>query len=129
MKTLNFKIILALFVASFSTFAFTGGNPVHFDKTEFDFGSIVQGTPQKVEFTVTNESDQPLILKKVKGSCGCTATDYDTNPIAPGASTTIEATYNAKSLGSFRKTVSVYTNIQENPFVLTIKGTVITGQS
>ena len=111
-------LMLPLFVA------FTNPTLLHFDKTEHDFGTIVQGVPRTVIFTLQNTSDQPLILKKVKGSCGCTATSHTQEPIAPGASTEIEATYNAKSIGSFRKTVSVYTNLQDEPFVLAIKGTV-----
>jgi hypothetical protein len=97
---------------------------LHFDKMEHDFGTIAQGTPQKAVFTLENRSDQPLVLKKVKGSCGCTATSYTREAVAPGTNTEIEATFNAKSLGAFTKTVSVYTNLQEEPFVLTIKGKV-----
>lgn len=107
--------------------AFVSPVLLHFDKMEHDFGTIAQGTPQKAVFTLENRSDQPLILKKVKGSCGCTATSHTQEPVAPGTSTEIEATYNAKSLGAFTKTVSVYTNLQEEPVVLTIKG--IVGQS
>ena len=97
---------------------------VKIDKMEHDFGVIEQGIPQKAIFTLTNEADTPLILKQVKGSCGCTATSYEKEPIAPGAETQIEATYNAKKLGSFTKTVTVHTNLNDDPIVLTIRGVV-----
>ncbi|NND34774.1 MAG: DUF1573 domain-containing protein [Saprospiraceae bacterium] len=115
---LTCTLIMPLFLA------FTSPLPVHFDKAEHDFGIIAQGIPQKAVFILKNTSDQPLILKRVKGSCGCTATSHTQEPIVPGASTEIEATYNAKSIGSFTKTISVHTNLQDEPFVLTIKGTV-----
>ena len=96
------------------------------DKLEHDFGIIAQGNPSSATFTLTNHAYQPLVLEKVMGSCGCTATSYESEPIAPGAKTQIEATYNAKSVGKFTKTVSVYTNLIDEPIVLTLKGIVET---
>ncbi|MBK8502033.1 MAG: DUF1573 domain-containing protein [Saprospiraceae bacterium] len=124
MTTLNLKLMYTLFAAIFCAFAFTIPKPVHFDKMEHNFGIITQGIPQTAVFTLTNESDQAIILKNVKGSCGCTATSYTSETILSGESTEIEATFNAKAMGAFRKTVSVYTNAQEEAFVLTITGTV-----
>jgi len=124
MTTLNLKLIFTLLVAACFTFAFTSPKPIHFDKMEHDFGTITQGIPQKAVFKLTNESDEPLVLTKVKGSCGCTATSYSTEPIPAGETTEIEATFNAKSVGTFRKTISVFTNIQDDPYILSIKGTV-----
>ena len=97
---------------------------LRWDKTEHDFGKIGQGVPQSTVFTLTNLANRPMLLTKVKGSCGCTATDYEKGPIAPGNSTTIKATYNAKSPGQFSKTITVRTNLQNDPMILTIKGLV-----
>jgi hypothetical protein len=128
MTTLNLKLTYTLFAAIFCAFAFTSPKPLHFDKMEHDFGIITQGIPQKAVFTLTNESAEAIVLKNVKGSCGCTATSYTSEPIPAGESTEIEATFNAKAMGAFRKTVSVYTNVQEEAFVLTITGTVAEAQ-
>jgi hypothetical protein len=98
---------------------------VSWDRTEYDFGKIEQGVPQSTIFTLTNLADAPMLLTKVKGSCGCTATDYEKGPIAPGKSTTIKATFNAKSVGTFSKTITVQTNLQDDPMILTIKGQVL----
>jgi len=114
-------------LAAVLCFAFTNSNlpsKISIDKIEHDFGVIAQGTPKTATFTLTNESAVPMILTKVKGSCGCTATAYDKEPIAPGAKTEIEATYNAKSIGNFTKTVTVTTNLENEPIVLTIRGNV-----
>ena len=124
MTTLKFKLIYTLFASIFCALAFTNPKLLHFDKMEHNFGIITQGIPQKAVFTLTNDSDQAIVLKNVKGSCGCTATSFSNQPIPSGESTEIEATFNAKAMGAFRKTVSVYTNLQEEPFVLTITGTV-----
>ncbi len=124
MQKLFYFLSIAL---SLMCFAYTNVDfaaKVKIDKMEHDFGVIAQGIPQTATFTLTNEADIPLILKKVKGSCGCTATSYDKEPIAPGVATQIKAEYNAKNLGKFSKTVTVYTNLDEKPIVLTIRGEV-----
>ncbi len=124
MKTLKMQTIILLSAITLCAFAFKGPDLMTFDKMVYDFGHIAQGIPQTTIFTLTNESDQPLLLTKVKGSCGCTATNYSKTAIAPGESTEIEATYNAKSLGQFQKTITVSTNLSESPTILRIKGTV-----
>ncbi len=92
--------------------------------TSHDFGAIPKGTPVKAVFTVKNTTDQTLLLKEVKASCGCTATGYSQAPIAPGASTEITATYNAASPGVFTKNITVRTNLSETPTILKIQGIV-----
>jgi len=97
------------------------------DKTNFDFGDIAKDIPVEASFTVTNNSDQPLLLETVKPSCGCTVASYEQEPIAPGESTVIKATYNAKKTGNFQKTVKVSTNLNSQPILLKLKGKVTEG--
>lgn len=90
-----------------------------------DVGNIPQNTPKPIVFEFKNTGKTAVIVTNVKGSCGCTATDYTKTPIAPGKSGIVTATYNAANAGAFTKTVSVTTNIETEPKVLTIKGTVV----
>jgi hypothetical protein len=90
-----------------------------------DVGTIPQNTPKPIIFEFKNTGKTALIVTNVQGSCGCTATDYTKTPIAPGKSGTVTATYNAANPGAFTKTVSVTTNVETAPKVLTIKGTVV----
>jgi len=95
-----------------------------FDKTVFDFGDLIQNSPGTATFTLTNDGKEPLIISTAKASCGCTNLTYAKDPILPGKSTAISATYNAAALGSFAKTITVTTNADEQPVVLQIKGIV-----
>ncbi|GAB4331409.1 MAG: DUF1573 domain-containing protein [Flammeovirgaceae bacterium] len=95
---------------------------------EHDFGNIPQGTPVTAEFTFTNSGTAPIILSEVKPSCGCTAADYSKEPIAPGKTGYIKATYNAASVGSFTKSVTVKSNVGEGTQILILKGTVVAKQ-
>lgn len=90
-----------------------------------DLGEIPQGKPKAIEFEFKNTGKTAVIITNVKASCGCTATDYTKTPIQPGETAKITATYNAANKGAFTKTVTVTTNAEETPKVLTFKGTVI----
>ena len=58
-----------------------------FEKSEHDFGTIEQGTPQETIFKFTNTGDGPLIITDATSSCGCTVPVYPKNtPVAPGES-------------------------------------------
>jgi len=124
MKTF-FSLQSVLLIFAFSAMAFAAG-PVamKWQKHKHDFGTIAKGLPATTTFEFANEGDEAIVIHRVKGSCGCTATDFEKEPILPGASSEITATYNAKSVGPFTKTLSVYTNQQDEPIVLTVTGTV-----
>jgi len=95
------------------------------DKTTNDFGKIEQGIPKEAEFKLTNEGKEPLIIQTAKAGCGCTNLKYSPEPILPGKSTIIAATYNAAAAGPFTKSITVTTNADPNPVMLLIKGMVI----
>lgn len=90
-----------------------------------ELGEIPQGKPVAIDFEFTNTGKTPVVITNVKASCGCTATDYTKEPIAPGKKAYVKATYNAAAKGGFTKTVTVTTNAEETPKVLSFKGTVI----
>jgi len=66
-----------------------------------------------------------VIITDVKAACGCTATEYTKTPVKPGETAKVVATYNAAAKGAFTKTVTVTTNAETTPKVLSFKGTVI----
>jgi len=72
-----------------------------------DFGKIKQGVPQKGTFVVTNIGSEPLIIEQANPTCGCTISDYTKEPIAPGKTGVINATYNAAALNHFDKHLTV----------------------
>lgn len=91
------------------------------------FGTIDYNRPVTGVFEFVNTSDEPIIIKSAKGSCGCTGTTYPKTAILPGETAKITATYDAKNIGPFKKTVTVHTNIdkEKKGTVLDITGEVI----
>jgi hypothetical protein len=90
-----------------------------------DVGEIPQGTPKAIVYEFKNTGKTAVVITTVQGSCGCTATDYTKEPILPGKSAKVTATYNAANKGAFTKTVTVTTSAETTPKILTLKGTVI----
>ncbi|MCC6369951.1 MAG: DUF1573 domain-containing protein [Bacteroidia bacterium] len=100
-------------------------NAIKWKSTELDLGSIEQNKPASIEFEFVNSGEVAIIITNVQAGCGCTATSYSKEPIAPGQSSKITATYNAANKGTFLKTVTVTSSAEPTPRVLTFKGTVI----
>lgn len=100
---------------------------ITFDKTEHDFGTLLQGEVVTYSFHFTNTGNAPLIISNVKTSCGCTVGDFPREPIAAGKSGAIKATYDSKGHHGFQtRTLTVFANTNPNQTTLTLKGSVKT---
>jgi hypothetical protein len=125
------KILLsiAVFVCSTAVFAQKKiADVAKFASETIDFGKIKQGVPQKGTFTVTNISKEPLIIEQANPTCGCTISDYTKEPIAPGKTGVINATYNAAAMGHFDKHLTVkFAGIDEIKQI-TFTGDVLTAE-
>lgn len=98
-----------------------------FDKTEHDFGTILQGERVSYTFHFTNTGNMPLIISNVKTSCGCTIGDFSRAPVEPGKQGTIKATYDSKGhQGMQTRTLTVVSNTIPNQLVLRLKAMVKT---
>ncbi|MCX7696992.1 MAG: DUF1573 domain-containing protein [Bacteroidales bacterium] len=99
---------------------------ISFEKTEHDFGDIMEGEIVEYNFKFTNTGNADLIISGQRASCGCTVSDYPRNPIKPGESSYIKVTFNSEGrVGKNYKTVTLSTNCEPSEVVLTIKSNVI----
>ncbi|MEO1258140.1 MAG: DUF1573 domain-containing protein [Bacteroidota bacterium] len=101
-----------------------GGPKMVFEQTEVDYGTIEQGSDPLRVFKFTNNGDEPLIISKAKGSCGCTVPKYPQEPILPGETAEIEVRYDTNRIGPFQKSVTLTTNESNPTHQLKIKGKV-----
>jgi len=130
MKQVGF-LILTIFVSMSQIQAQSKKSKVDmaFDKTAdgmtaHDFGSIVYGANGSVDFTYTNQGTTPLIIADVKSSCGCTIPTWTKEPVAPGQKGKITVVYNTTLPGPFNKTVQVFSNANNSPVRLEVRGKV-----
>ncbi|MCH8902722.1 MAG: DUF1573 domain-containing protein [Bacteroidetes bacterium] len=98
---------------------------ITFVKETHNFGTIEEGPKATYDFEFTNTGTEPLIITNCKASCGCTVIKCPKEPIMPGETGTIKATYNTKGRkGGFTKTVTVNSNAATPRVTLYIKGKV-----
>lgn len=107
-----------------------GGAPGHMPAFEWNeithnFGKIPQGTPTNYNFIFKNKGKSPLIISTVKGSCGCTITEYTKQPVLPGKTGVVTAIFDAEAPGAFNKSIRVTANVEGGSETLFIKGEVI----
>jgi hypothetical protein len=95
------------------------------EKKVVEFGVIEMGTTKTVQLAFTNTGKKTLVLSDVYTTCGCTTVDWPKDPFLPGKSGVIKISYNPTETGPFNKTISIYTNAQNNSEVVQINGTVV----
>ncbi|HOZ51746.1 MAG TPA: DUF1573 domain-containing protein [Chitinophagaceae bacterium] len=94
-----------------------------FTTEDHNFGNIPEGPSVSYDFEFKNIGKEPIILSNVQASCGCTTPTWPKEPIAPGKSAKITATYSTQGRpGQFTKTVTVTSNVGSK--VLKIGGVV-----
>lgn len=97
---------------------------IKFDNNTVDYGEIVYGSDGARTFSFENTGNQPLVIKQVISTCGCTIPEKPKKAIAPGKKGKIKVVYDTKREGPIRKTITVYTNTKDSIYPLKIKGMV-----
>lgn len=89
---------------------------ISFVEDAHDFGDIEQGDQVEYTFEFENTGDAPIIISNVQTTCGCTATNWPKEPIAPGAKSSITAKFNsAGKVGRQNKVITILSNAANNP--------------
>lgn len=96
-----------------------------FETDVIDYGQIVENDNGERIFKFTNTGDAPLIISKVKTSCGCTVPTYPETAILPGQAGEIKVSYDTKRVGPFTKSITVFNNGDEPTKSLKIKGEIL----
>jgi hypothetical protein len=111
----NLAIMLFVFSAN--------AQELKFDELVHDFGTIKEELGNVTHaFKFTNNGDKPLVITKVQPSCGCTTSGWTKEPVKPGETGEVLATYRT-SAGPFNKSLTV-TAVGLPNVILHIKGNV-----
>jgi hypothetical protein len=119
------KIALLVCLCSFASVVWAAPKLV-VKQTEYDFGQVYQGESVQHAFLFSNQGDEPLLVTKVRSSCGCTAALVSSRELKPGESGEIQANFDSTRFqGKISKTIYLYTNDTTQPVAqLYIKGAV-----
>ncbi len=81
------------------------------DEMEFHFGAMPLGTSMKHTFTIRNEGEAPLVVKKGESTCKCTVGIMKDGQIAPGESIDVELEWKpGNAVKNFGVKVQIGTN-------------------
>lgn len=105
----------------------TGVAEIVFREYEHDFGKVAEGEKVAYVFTFDNKGTGDLIVRYATTSCGCTVPKYDTKPIPPGGSGTMEVVFDtSEKNGMQTKTITVKSNASKPVVLLKITAEVVT---
>jgi len=117
--------VLLLFISAI-LFAQTKDANISFNGEVHDFGKIEEAKGSVTyRFEFTNTGSTPLLVSQVRPSCGCTTPEWSREPILPGKSGYVAATFDPKNRpGPFNKSIAVITNANPPNKTLRITGDV-----
>ncbi|MFY0604048.1 MAG: DUF1573 domain-containing protein [Flavobacteriaceae bacterium] len=88
-----------------------GAAVVSFDKSEYDFGTVAEGTIVETTFLVKNTGKIDLVITDAKASCGCTVPAWPRKPIKVGETGEVKVKFNTAGKPNRQsKDVTLYTN-------------------
>ena len=94
---------------------------------KFDFGDVFQGDKVRHVFEFVNQGDEPLLIERVRSSCGCTAVLVSSRSLPPGSKGELQANFDSSRFrGAVSKTIYLYSNDPLRPvMLLQIQGEVV----
>jgi len=109
-------ILLCSLLAASPVFA--EGPKLIADESAYNFGDVFQGEKVEKVFLFRNGGNAPLLIERVKSSCGCTAALVSSSELAPGASGELRAIFDsARFSGDVQKSIYLYSNDPARPMV------------
>lgn len=124
----NFTMNRYLLIIATILFCTSGlAQSISFEEECIDAGTTLWNKPITATFKFTNKERQPLVIKDIDGGCGCINADWDKKPIGKGEEGNITITYDAKILGHFERIIEIFTNADDEPVQISIKGNVSNG--
>jgi hypothetical protein len=117
------KLSGSLLVLLFLSFSLNA-QEFKFQEEVIDYGKIDKGSDGAKVFIFKNIGDQPIIIKKIQSSCGCTVPKKPEKPIMPGEDGEIKVSYDTKRVGGFSKSITIMSNAKNPRKIIRIKGIV-----
>jgi len=101
-----------------------GDAKIEFTQENHDYGEIPFKGDGACEFAFRNTGKTPLVLTHVKSTCGCTIPKWPSEPIMAGEQGIIKVSYDTQRVGTFNKSIYVYSNASNGVQRLYIRGSV-----
>lgn len=118
------KLIYTFLCALFFSIAIYAQPKMKIDGSSRNLGEIKWQVPVLVRYEFTNNGNKPLVISNVTTSCACNSLTWTKQPVMPNDKGFIDVVFDAKALGRFNKSLSVYCNAEPYMFQLRFAGIV-----
>lgn len=120
------SLVVALFILVGLGLTTLGAPKISVDQSQYNFGEVSAGIAVVHTFVLANTGDQPLVIKSVRTSCGCTTTALAKTTLNPGEAVNLTVTFDSAGYsGKVGKRVYVTSNDPTTPVLtLILTGTV-----
>lgn len=96
------------------------------EEVSFEFGELYQGEKAEYTFQYKNVGNAPLILQNVLTTCGCTASEWSTDPLPPGEEAQLKVAFDSSTkIGRQNKVITIRSNAKSGDYRLRISGMVL----
>lgn len=111
--------MIVVMAAGASAAALPAAGPrIDVDETQYTFGRVPNDRAVEHVFRVKNGGTKPLIISRVRSSCGCAAAMMESSVIAPGETGKLRVSFNpSRQRGTVSRSISIYSNDDDNPVV------------
>ncbi len=121
------SLILTTIFLLFISFGFSQITKISFENNVLNFGTVKENDGKfEIKLFFSNTGNNPLLIKNVKGSCGCTVPKWPSKPILPKQQKFISITINPENRkGIFDKSITIISNTRPANNIIKIKGNII----
>ncbi len=93
--------------------------------TLVDIGRMTAGEVVKYDARIRNTGPEPLVIKRIDTSCGCTSVEYDKEPIPPGGDAAFSFRFDSRGMwGTQHKLVEIETSAAAQRYRITVQAEV-----
>lgn len=94
---------------------------------ELDLGKFSPTTERYGQIRVRNAGDSPVVIKSVRGNCGCTVVKFEHDSIMPDSVAAINIRFNGRNRveGPFRKMIKIRSNSPHKIDIAYVVGTIV----
>jgi hypothetical protein len=93
--------------------------------TLVDIGRVREGEVVQYNARIRNTGTDPLVIKDISTSCGCTSVEYEKRPIAPDTEGPFSLSLDTRGMwGVQHKLIEIHTSASANPYRMAIRAEV-----
>ncbi len=93
--------------------------------TLVDVGTVRAGEILLYNASIRNAGEEPLVIKNVNTSCGCTSVEYEKRPIAPGREGNFSLRFDSRGMyGMQLKLIEISTSAGMYPYQIMLRAEV-----